>query len=49
MSPYGAEFASTYPVARACPAYSPSIIALHVPFTLLSLPLADVVYGVFRA
>ncbi len=47
MSPYGAEFASTYPVARACPAYSPSIIALHVPFTLLSLPLADVVYGVF--
>lgn len=47
LSPYGAEFASTYPVARACPAYSPSIIALHIPFTFLSLPWADIVYGVF--
>lgn len=44
LSPYGKKFCEAYPVPRSTPAYSPAIIALHVPITWLSLPAADVVY-----
>ncbi len=47
VSPYGDAFAYSFPVARATPAYSPFIIALHLPFTLLPLPQADVAYFLF--
>lgn len=47
ISPYGDEFARTFPVARATPAYSPAIIALHIPLTFIPLPWSDVVYFLF--
>ncbi len=44
VSPYGAEFAEKYPVAKPTPAFLPSILALHIPFSYLPQRTADVVY-----
>lgn len=45
-SPYGREYAESYPVSRQVPPFSPLIIALHVPIALLPLLAAEVVYFV---
>lgn len=44
VSPYGNEYAETYPVDRQIPFYSPSILALHAPLALLPLRVSEVVY-----
>jgi hypothetical protein len=44
VSPYGSQYAATYPVARQIPFFSPSIVALHLPLALLPLSVAEVVY-----
>jgi hypothetical protein len=44
ISPYGAEYAATYPVARSIPFYSPSILVLHAPINLLPLRIAECLY-----
>jgi Glycosyltransferase family 87 len=44
ISPYGAEYAATYPVARSIPFYSPSILVLHAPINLLPLRVAEYLY-----
>lgn len=47
ISPYSQGYADTYPVSRQVPPYSPWIIALHVPFALLPLAIAEVCYFLF--
>jgi Zn-dependent protease with chaperone function len=47
VSPYSQNYADTFPVSRQVPPYSPLIIALHVPFALLSLEFAEVCYFLF--
>lgn len=47
VSPYSQGYADTYPVARQVPPYSPLIIALHVPFGLTPLSVAEVSYFLF--
>ncbi|MEO1526744.1 MAG: glycosyltransferase family 87 protein [Planctomycetota bacterium] len=43
-SPYGAEYARDYPVARQIPFFSPGILVLHAPLAILPLHLAEVLY-----
>jgi len=43
-SPYGREYAESYPVSRQVPPFSPLIIALHVPIALMPLLAAELVY-----
>lgn len=43
-NPYSAEYASTYPVMRQVPLYSPLVFAIHAPLALLELRTAEVVY-----
>ena len=43
-SPYGDDYASSYPVARQIPFFSPSILVLHAPFTMLPMRVAEVLY-----
>ncbi len=43
-SPYGAQYASEYPVARQIPFFSPTIVALHSPLSLLPLRVSEVLY-----
>ncbi|QDT07949.1 hypothetical protein K227x_63780 [Rubripirellula lacrimiformis] len=47
ISPYGAQYAATNPVARQIPFFLPSILALHAPLTVLPLRVAEVVYFLF--
>lgn len=47
VSPYSQHYAETYPVARQVPPYSPLIIALHVPFAVLPLRIAEICYFAF--
>ncbi len=47
LSPYGQVYATTYPVERSVPFFSPVILAAHVPFTWLELHAAEVVYFVW--
>ncbi len=49
VSPYSAEYAETYPVARPTPAYSPLNFAYHVPLTWLPLPVAEWFYFTLMA
>lgn len=44
VSPYGQHYADTYPVARQIPFFSPAIVALHSPLSLLPLRVAEVLY-----
>ncbi len=44
LSPYGQKYAQTYPVARSIPLFSPAILALHVPWSLLPLTVAQVLH-----
>ncbi|MEZ6137383.1 MAG: glycosyltransferase 87 family protein [Pirellulaceae bacterium] len=44
LSPYGQQYAREYPVERSIPFFSPAIVAAHVPFTWLSLPVAECLY-----
>lgn len=46
ISPYSQAYADAYPVSRQVPPYSPLIIALHVPFALMPLAIAEVCYFV---
>tara|TARA_R110002049_G_scaffold185580_3_gene353844 strand:- start:89168 stop:90472 length:1305 start_codon:yes stop_codon:yes gene_type:complete len=43
-SPYGARYASEYPVARQIPFFSPAILVLHIPLAVLPLHVAEVLY-----
>ena len=43
-SPYGLDYEARYPVERSIPLYSPLILALHVPWTWLSLNAAEAAY-----
>ncbi len=47
ISPYSQSYADAYPVSRQVPPYSPLIIALHVPFALMPLKIAEVCYFFF--
>jgi hypothetical protein len=44
LSPYGQEYASSHPVERSIPFFSPASLALHLPFSVLRLPVAEVIY-----
>jgi len=44
VSPYGNDFAKKYPVAKPNPAFSPSILALHIPIAMLPQRIADLLY-----
>ncbi|WP_146514045.1 glycosyltransferase family 87 protein [Rubripirellula amarantea] len=44
LSPYGAEYAASYPVARQIPFFSPSILVLHAPFAMMPLTVAEVTF-----
>jgi hypothetical protein len=44
ISPYGNEYASSYPVARQIPFFSPGILVLHAPLAVLPLRVAEVLY-----
>jgi hypothetical protein len=46
QSPYGSQYAAEYPVARQIPFFSPAIIALHSPLSLLPLRVSEVLYFV---
>lgn len=46
VSPYGSEYAAEYPVARQIPFFSPSILAIHSPLSLLPLRVSEVLYFV---
>jgi hypothetical protein len=43
-NPYSVEYASTYPVMRQVPLYSPLVFAIHAPLAVLELRTAEVVY-----
>ncbi len=43
-SPYGADYAATYPVARQIPFFSPAILALHAPLALMPLHVGEVLH-----
>jgi hypothetical protein len=43
-SPYGAQYAAEYPVSRQIPFFSPAIVALHAPLSLLPLRVSEVLY-----
>ncbi len=47
VSPYGAEYAATNPVARQIPFFSPSILVLHAPFAWMPLRVAEIAYFAF--
>lgn len=47
LSPYSQQYAANYPVPRSTPFYSPFTFALHVPFALSSLSLAEPIYFVW--
>ena len=47
ISPYGYDYADNYPVSRPIPFYSPSVLVLHLPLTLLPLGVAEVVWVAF--
>jgi Glycosyltransferase family 87 len=42
--PYSQQLVDEYQVTRPTPAFSPFVIALHVPLTYLTLPVAETVY-----
>jgi hypothetical protein len=44
LSPYGAEYAETNPVARQIPFFLPSILALHAPLVLLPMHVGEVLF-----
>jgi hypothetical protein len=44
--PYSEELTEKYQVTRPMPAYSPFLVAIHIPLTLLPLHSAEVVYFV---
>lgn len=41
VSPYGQTYESSYPVSKAIPFYSPSVLLLHLPMTWLPLHVAE--------
>ncbi|MEM6471976.1 MAG: glycosyltransferase family 87 protein [Planctomycetota bacterium] len=47
QSPYGNEYAKSYPVDRQIPFFSPAILVLHAPFALLPLRVAEVSFFCF--
>lgn len=47
VSPYGQHYSDTFPVARQIPFFSPAILALHSPMSLLPLRVSEVLYFVF--
>ncbi|MGV3485526.1 MAG: glycosyltransferase family 87 protein [Planctomycetaceae bacterium] len=44
VSPYGSKYAAEYPVARQIPFFSPAIVAIHAPLSLLPLRAAELLY-----
>jgi len=44
ISPYGNEYATSYPVARQIPFFSPGILVLHAPLAVLPLRVAEILY-----
>lgn len=44
ISPYGSEYAKTFPVSRQIPFFSPAIVAMHIPITWLPLHAAEATY-----
>lgn len=44
VSPYSQRYAEDFPVARSTPFFSPVAFAAHVPWALLPLPVAEVLY-----
>jgi hypothetical protein len=49
VSPYGARYAETSPVARQIPFFSPGILVLHTPFAILPLRAGEILYFAFSA
>lgn len=43
-NPYDPSFPDHYPVERRLPAYGPLTIVLHLPFALMPLPIAELLY-----
>ncbi|QDT09202.1 glycosyltransferase family 87 protein [Planctomycetes bacterium K23_9] len=46
ISPYGEVYATTYPVDRQVPFFSPGFFAMHAPLAILPLRIAEVAYFV---
>ncbi len=44
VSPYGSQYAAEYPVSRQIPFFSPAILAIHAPLSLLPLRVSEIVY-----
>ena len=44
VSPYGSVYAAEYPVSRQIPFFSPAIVAIHAPLSLLPLRVSEVLY-----
>ncbi len=44
VSPYSPQYAAEYPVAGSTPFFSPIVFAVHLPFSLVPLPIAEVLY-----
>lgn len=47
VSPYGQEYADSYPVARQIPFFAPSILAFHIPIVMLPLDVGEVLFFAF--
>ncbi len=46
ISPYGEVYATTYPVDRQVPFFSPGFFAIHAPLALLPMRIAECIYFV---
>lgn len=46
VSPYGEDYAASYPVARPLPLFSPATLLVHAPLAWLPLRAAELVYFV---
>lgn len=46
VSPFGQKYAEEYPISRPMPLHAPYLFALHVPYTWLEVPQADVLHYV---
>lgn len=44
VSPFGQKYAEEYPISRPMPLHAPYLFALHVPYTWLEVPQADVLH-----
>lgn len=49
VSPFGTKYAEEYPISRPMPLHAPYLFALHIPYTWLAVPQADVLHYLFMS